>query len=115
MCGVLSGAAWGYHVGYTTVKNANVGHTLIALDISKFMSLEEFQERLEQVIAEIKSLRRSPWTSKVWIPGEKAWLTMQTRLRIGIPLHLNILENLRSIASRVGVKFDLEILEERLA
>ena len=115
LCGVLSGAAWGCHVGYTTVKNANVGHILVALDISKFMSLEEFQERLEQMIAEIRSLKKSPWTSNVWIPGEKAWLTMQKRLKIGIPLHLNILENLKNIASRVGVRFDLEILEEHLA
>jgi LDH2 family malate/lactate/ureidoglycolate dehydrogenase len=112
ICGVLSGAAWGYHVGYTTVRDANVGHALIALDISKFMKLEEFYERLEQMISEIKSLKKSPWADNIWIPGEKAWLTMQTRLKIGIPIHLNILENLREIARRVGVKFDIEIVEE---
>ncbi|MCC6053211.1 MAG: Ldh family oxidoreductase [Desulfurococcaceae archaeon] len=112
ICGVLSGAAWGYHVGYTTVRDANVGHALIALDISKFMRLEEFYERLEQMISEIKSLKKSPWADNIWIPGEKAWLTMQTRLKIGIPIHLNILENLREIARRVGVKFDIEIVEE---
>jgi LDH2 family malate/lactate/ureidoglycolate dehydrogenase len=112
LCGVLSGAAWGSHVGYTTVKNANVGHALIALDISRFMKLEEFYERLEQMIREIKSLKKSPWTENIWIPGEKAWLTMQTRLKIGIPIHLNILENLKKTASRIGVKFDVEIVKE---
>ncbi|MFZ8783218.1 MAG: Ldh family oxidoreductase [Desulfurococcaceae archaeon] len=112
ICGVLSGAAWGFHVGYTTVRDANVGHALVALDISKVMRLEEFYERLEQMISEIKSLKKSPWTENIWIPGEKAWLTMQTRLKIGIPIHLNILENLREIARRVGVKFDVEIVEE---
>jgi hypothetical protein len=35
---------------------------------------------------------------------------MQTRLRIGIPLHLSIVEELKSIAKRVGVKFDVETL-----
>ena len=114
LCGVLSGAAWGNHVGYTTVRNANVGHALIAVDISRFMKLGEFYERLEQMISEIKSLKKSPWTENIWIPGEKAWLTMQTRLKIGIPLHLNIVENLKKIASKVGVKFDVEIVEERL-
>jgi LDH2 family malate/lactate/ureidoglycolate dehydrogenase len=112
ICGVLSGAAWGFHVGYTTVRDANVGHALVALDISKVMRLEEFYERLEQMISEIKSLKKSPWAENIWIPGEKAWLTMQTRLKIGIPIHLNILENLREIARRVGVKFDVEIVEE---
>jgi L-2-hydroxycarboxylate dehydrogenase (NAD+) len=113
ICGVLSGAAWGFHVGYTTVRDANVGHALVALDISKVMRLEEFYERLEQMISEIKSLKKSPWAENIWIPGEKAWLTMQTRLKIGIPIHLNILENLREIARRVGMKFDVEIVEER--
>jgi LDH2 family malate/lactate/ureidoglycolate dehydrogenase len=113
ICGVLSGAAWGFHVGYTTVRDANVGHALVALDISKVMRLEEFYERLEQMISEIKSLKKSPWAENIWIPGEKAWLTMQTRLKIGIPIHLNILENLKEIARRAGVKFDVEIVEER--
>jgi LDH2 family malate/lactate/ureidoglycolate dehydrogenase len=114
LCGVLSGAAWGNHVGYTTVKNANVGHAFMAIDISRFMKLEEFYERLEQMISEIKSLKKSPWAQNIWIPGEKAWLTMQTRLRIGIPLHINIFENLKKIASRVGIRFDVEVVEERL-
>ena len=110
LCGVLSGASWGRHVKYTTVKNANVGHTLIAIDIAKFMKLEEFYERLEQMVSEIKALRKAPWTKNIWIPGERSWLTMQTRLRIGIPLHLSIVEELKSIAKRVGVKFDVETL-----
>ncbi len=101
-----------HHVGYTTVRDANVGHALVALDVSKFMRLEEFYERLEQMISEIKSLKKSPWADSIWIPGEKAWLTMQTRLKIGIPIHINILENLGEIARRVGVKFDIEIVEE---
>jgi L-2-hydroxycarboxylate dehydrogenase (NAD+) len=101
---------WGHHVKYTTVKNANVGHTLIAIDIAKFMKLEEFCERLEQMINEIKALKKAPWVKNIWIPGERSWLTMQTRLRIGIPLHLSIVEELKNIAKRVGVKFDVETL-----
>jgi LDH2 family malate/lactate/ureidoglycolate dehydrogenase len=114
LCGVLSGAAWGSHVGYTTVKNANVGHALIALDISKLMEPEEFYGRLESMIGEMKSLKKSPWAGNIWIPGEKAWLTMQTRLKIGIPLHPNIVEELKNIASKVGTKFDIEVVEEHL-
>jgi LDH2 family malate/lactate/ureidoglycolate dehydrogenase len=114
ICGVLSGAAWGIHVGYTTVKNANVGHAFAAIDISKFMDLELFYDRIEQLINEVKSLKKSPHVEKIWIPGEKAWLTMQTRLKIGIPIHLNILRKLEEIARKHGVLFDVEVLEERL-
>ncbi len=110
LCGILSGASWGYHVKYTTVKNANVGHALIAIDISKFMKLEEFYERLEQMINEIKALKKAPWAKNIWIPGERSWLTMQTRLKIGIPLHVNVVEELKSIAKKASVKFDVELL-----
>jgi LDH2 family malate/lactate/ureidoglycolate dehydrogenase len=115
ICGVLSGAAWGIHVGYTTVKNANVGHAFAAIDISKFMDLDLFYDRIEQLINEVKSLKKSPYVDKIWIPGEKGWLTMQTRLKIGIPIHLNILRKLEEIARKHGVLFDVEVLEERLA
>jgi LDH2 family malate/lactate/ureidoglycolate dehydrogenase len=110
VCGVLAGAAWGIHVGYTTVKDANVGHALMAIDISKFMSLDEFYDRLEKLISEVKSLKKAPWADNIWIPGEKAWLTMQTRLKIGIPIHVNILESLKKIAERYGVRPELEVL-----
>jgi LDH2 family malate/lactate/ureidoglycolate dehydrogenase len=86
----------------------------MALDISKLMEPEEFYGRLESMIGEMKSLKKSPWAGNIWIPGEKAWLTMQTRLKIGIPLHPNIVEELKNIASKVGTKFDIEVVEEHL-
>jgi len=110
--GVLSGAAWGYHVLYTVAdKPANVGHLFSAVNIEAFMSLEEFYERIEQMISEIKSLKRVPRADRVWIPGEKAWLTMQTRLRIGIPIHRNILRELEGYAKEYGVPFNVRILQ----
>jgi hypothetical protein len=39
---------------------------------------------------------------------------MQTRLKIGIPIHLNILRKLEEIARKHSVLFDVEVLEERL-
>jgi hypothetical protein len=35
---------------------------------------------------------------------------MQTRLRIGIPLHITVVEELRNIAKKASVKFDVEFL-----
>jgi LDH2 family malate/lactate/ureidoglycolate dehydrogenase len=109
LSGILSGAAWGHHVLHTlSDKPANVGHTLIAIDISKFIDLEEFLNRVEVMVKEIKSLRKAPWADNIWIPGEKAWLTMQTRLKIGIPMHQNILDSFKSIAQQLDIEFDIE-------
>ena len=111
--GVLSGAAWGWHVRHTiSDRPANVGHTIAAINIEAFMPKEEFFDRLEKFISEIKSLKKHPKAERIWIPGEKAWLTMQTRLKIGIPLHRNVLNELKRISDEVGVPFTVKIVKE---
>ena len=102
--GVLSGAAWGIHVGYTVDRvPANVGHSFAAIDIEAFMSREEFYSRVEAYVSEIKSLKRHPEADRIWIPGEKAWYTMMTRLQVGIPLHVRVCAELDSIAMGLGL------------
>jgi len=111
ICGVLSGAAWGVHVGYTIgSRPANVGHAFAAIDIESIMPRSEFLSRIEQYINEIKSLPKHPKADRVWIPGEKAWLTMQTRLKIGIPIHLNVYNELYKIAVDSGLVRELKII-----
>ncbi|OYT31670.1 MAG: malate dehydrogenase [Thermofilum sp. ex4484_79] len=107
--GVLSGAAWGLHVGYTVGKKpSNVGHAFIAIDIEAFMSREEFNDRINRYVMEIKSSKKHPKADRIWIPGEKAWLTMETRKKIGIPLHKNVYKELTDIGMEVGVETTLK-------
>lgn len=109
--GVLSGAAWGIHVGYTVgEKPSNVGHAFMAIDISAFMPIDEFYNRLQQYVNEIKSARKHPKADHIWIPGEKAWYTMITRKKIGIPLHKNVYNELINIGKDVGVELELKSL-----
>jgi len=112
--GILSGAAWGYHVGHTIgTRPANVGHAFAAINIEAFMDKDVFFERIETYVKEIKSLKKHPKADRIWIPGEKAWLTMQTRLKIGIPLHKNVYNELIQIAREVGVTRELRIIKQQ--
>lgn len=80
LCGVLTGANYGKNVKHTTAKEpANVGHFMIAINIDKLTPLEVFLERIEEYKGYVKSLKRMSENVEVWIPGEKAWLTMETR------------------------------------
>ncbi|MET1160128.1 MAG: Ldh family oxidoreductase [Thermoprotei archaeon] len=108
--GVLSGAGWGRRVGYTVGdKPSNVGHFFIVLDIDAFMDREVFWNRLEEYIKEIKSSKKHPTSDHIWIPGEKSWYTMQTRLRKGVPLHKNVYNDLVKLGKELGVQVVLRV------
>ncbi|MEM3565824.1 MAG: Ldh family oxidoreductase [Candidatus Bathyarchaeia archaeon] len=113
LCGVLTGANYGKNVRHTTEKErANVGHFMIAINIDKLTPIEAFLERIEEYKVYVKGLTKISEDVEVWIPGEKAWLTMETRKRIGIPIHKNILKEIMEEAAKVGLKFNVKILKE---
>ena len=72
------------------------------------MPREEFNDRINRYVMEIKSSKKHPKADRIWIPGEKAWLTMETRKKIGIPLHKNVYKELTDIGMEVGVETTLK-------
>lgn len=113
LCGVLTGANYGALVKHTTAKEpANVGHFIMAIDIDRISSLDFFLEKIEEYKKYIKSLKKVSENVEIWLPGEKAWLTMETRKKIGVPIHKNILKEIKEEGERLGIKFGVEIIKE---
>lgn len=113
LCGVLTGANYGKNVKHTTEKErANVGHFMMAINIDKLTSLDYFLQRVEEYKEYVKSLSKVSEDAEIWIPGEKAWLTMETRKKIGIPVHKNILKEIMEEGEKVGVDFKVKVLKE---
>ena len=69
------------------------------------MPIEEFKERMDRMIKELKSAPLHPDFKRIWVHGERSWLTTQKRLREGIPIYKKVMANLRDIADQVGVEF----------
>jgi LDH2 family malate/lactate/ureidoglycolate dehydrogenase len=112
LSGVLTGSNWGRNVKHTLNKEpANVGHFMLVLDVKRFMPLDQFLENVEKFKQYVKSLHKISHDSEVWVPGEKAWLTMETRKRIGIPIHKNILKELKDESEKTGVEFIVKVLQ----
>ncbi|MEM1713302.1 MAG: Ldh family oxidoreductase [Desulfurococcaceae archaeon] len=113
LCGVLTGANYGKFVKHTTEKEpANVGHFMIVINIDKLSSLDYFLERIEEYKRYIKNLNKISPNVDVWLPGDKAWLTMETRKKIGIPVHRNILRESKEEGESLGVEFKVKIIKE---
>ncbi|MNC98991.1 Malate/L-lactate dehydrogenase [compost metagenome] len=77
---------------------------MIALDIERFQPLAEFNARMEQFVAEIKSVPRAKGFDEVFYPGEmEAGNNLRNR-KDGLQLPEDTLEDLRRIARETGLE-----------
>ena len=86
LAGVLSGAGVSHQVAslYNDFeRGGNSGHFLVAIDISRFMPLEAFLDRLDGLVA---LLHASGPPGSVRLPGEVRWQHYETNAEAGIEL-----------------------------
>ncbi len=106
---VLSGAAMLREVGQTEAPQpANVGHFFMAIDVARFMPVDEFKGRMERLRESLKKAPLHPEFERIWIHGEKSYLTSLKRIEEGIPIHRRVMEGMKLVASEVGVRFPWE-------
>ncbi|MEM2776843.1 MAG: Ldh family oxidoreductase [Candidatus Bathyarchaeia archaeon] len=108
LTGVLSGAAYGSNVGGPNdPKPSNIGHFLAAININAFMDVNEFKERINDLINIIKNSDKMKGYDKIYIPGEKEWEIEKQRKEKGIPLSIEIIKELKSLANQLSLNFPL--------
>lgn len=107
LTGVLANSSYGPRVQGLDIVEAigGVGHTFIAVDIAAFDDVAEFKARMDAYIDEIKGSKKATGVDVIYLPGEPEFLKEQERRRKGIPLHINIVKDLRKIADETGVPF----------
>jgi len=109
LCAVLSGADFGVHIGYQRdpSRHENAGHFFMALQIERFVALEEFKARVDQMVSEIHASKRAPGVERLYLPGEIEWELRKQRLVGGIPLSSSVVAQIRDAAKQVNVACDL--------
>jgi LDH2 family malate/lactate/ureidoglycolate dehydrogenase len=107
ICGVLAGAAFGL-TPYKDPTNHDVGHTMIAIDIQRFMSYSEYLERMHAFCDELKASALAPGFSEILLPGELEHRREIERRANGIEFDLEALKSLRSLAQKRNVSFTLD-------
>jgi LDH2 family malate/lactate/ureidoglycolate dehydrogenase len=108
LSGVLSGAAVTHDIGnmYSDFgKPQDVGHFMIALDISRFLPYQEFISRMDALLDQARQIEPAKGFSKVMAPGDPEQITADIRLREGIPLAEATVEELRELGKKAGVPF----------
>lgn len=110
LSGVLSGSGYGrnVHSMYKDLKNpADVGHFFLCINIEAFMPKEIFYRKIKKMQEEIKGSAKRQGVDEIRIPGEKKAKTKAERLKTGIQLGNDVIEELKVLARENNIEFNL--------
>jgi LDH2 family malate/lactate/ureidoglycolate dehydrogenase len=105
LSGVLSGAAYGKHLHTLEDLNneQNLGHFFLAVDVEKFMPYEEFCQRSDDLLTQLRTVPPAQGFSEVLAPGDPERHIMTLRGREGIALTQDVVAQLLELGREVGV------------
>jgi LDH2 family malate/lactate/ureidoglycolate dehydrogenase len=105
LCAVLSGGAMLTDVGgiHYTGKEMRASHMFLAIDVTRFMPVEEFSARMKWVRDTLKTSAPAAGFDEVLVAGEPEWRAEAIRRRDGIPVARGIWDELGKLAASLGV------------
>nr|WP_072515051.1 Ldh family oxidoreductase [Ndongobacter massiliensis] len=84
----------------------NIGYFMIVIDPSKFLPLDEFQNRVDDVLEEFKACPPAADAERVYIPGEKEAENQRMSQENGIEISDAVVTELRAVGKMYGVAVD---------
>jgi LDH2 family malate/lactate/ureidoglycolate dehydrogenase len=111
LCAVLSGASTSDRTYATTEEGdplpADIGHFFGALRVGAFRPLEEFRAEMDALQRRLRAVPPTAGAERIYIHGEKEFVTAERRQQEGIPLNSKVVADLRAIAAELGMSYDL--------
>jgi LDH2 family malate/lactate/ureidoglycolate dehydrogenase len=106
LCSTLSGGTMPNEVGSIRNRGRLLGNSqmFMAIDVARFMPVEEFTARVEHLVSLMKNTPAAPGYSEVMVAGDPEWRTEAERREKGIPLAEGNWETLCKAAARVKVE-----------
>ncbi|MGE5362003.1 MAG: Ldh family oxidoreductase [Bacteroidales bacterium] len=118
LCGVLSGSAYGPDVDNLQreakpgeIVAPRVGHFFMAIDIARFMPLDQFRRRLADLFSMLKDSRKALDHDTVYVHGEKERIRERLHEQSGIPLAENVHAALKKIGEECGAPPPVTVAE----
>jgi LDH2 family malate/lactate/ureidoglycolate dehydrogenase len=105
LCSVLSGGAMMTQTGalWDSTAPMNASHYFLAVDVARFLPLEEFIERMQFVRRTVKESRPAAGYDEVLIAGDPEWRSEEVRRRDGIPIPQGVWSALVELGASVEV------------
>ncbi len=105
LAGVFSGSGFLDDVNgpYHPDRKSNAGHFLFVMNIEAFMARAEFDRRMAEFVARLKSVPRAKGVEEIFYPGEKEARTDRENRKRGLSLPEDTLTDLKTIAGELNL------------
>ena len=106
LCAVLSGGALSTAVGGTFLydRPMSTSQMFLAIEAARFASPEEFQSRMESLLALVKSAAPADGYDEVLVAGEPEWRIEAERRESGIPIDEGTWSSLTGLSGELNVE-----------
>lgn len=108
MSAVLSGAAYGPNVHNLYKEGdppANVGHSFILMDISKWMPLDEYFDIMDMFLQDVKNVPKAEGIDEIFYPGERRYEKFKDRSTKGLKVAQEVVDELKQLGDNFNVLF----------
>jgi len=109
LTGLLAGTGWAQKVVLVWAdphRPGNVTSAFGALDIATFTDPEEFKRSVDEMQRTLLSADRMTGIDRIYMPGGPERETREARLKSGVPLPAQILDEMRDLGKAIGVPFE---------
>ncbi len=105
LCAVLSGGAMSTQVGGLRVMDRPIrtSHFFMALDVGRFMPMDEFVERMTFLVNLVKASKPAKGYDEVLVAGDPEWREEAFRREHGVPISDGIWNSLLQLADQYSV------------
>src|SRR3954468_23690811 len=107
IAGPLNRAAFGTDVvdfNANDQSETNTGHFILALDVARFLPLEDYKAEVDRHVRELKESKRLPGVDEIRMPGERRLACREDRWRNGVPLAPALVAQLDKLAADLSIK-----------
>lgn len=106
LCGVLSGGAMARDIRGIRLhgRHSRVNHMFLAIDVSRFLPLQEFYARMGRLVAEIKSSAPAAGYDEVLVAGDPEYRAEDERRARGIAIPPGPWQEIVRTAERLAVE-----------
>ncbi len=103
LAGLLSGSQYGPKIKtfHQPLGPTGIGVLTMAIDIEKFMPLDQFKQLMDSYIGSIKKSKKAKGVSRIYLPGEIEFEKEKESLAEGIELNESVASDLNQLLEKV--------------